>query len=194
MLICIIGTHWNTTGRPPEDHWKHTGNALTTNNSFFSGIPVYTGSQFQAHWIATGLPLAQGKGYHIHIHKFCHSKDTVFLKTYAQNFVMLCRVVIISSFLEYVHALSTHVHQGRFIDSGGNCMITSQIAKFMWPTWVPHGSCRPQLGPILAPWTLLSGLVPVKQSWRIWAKSTNNTPKRDITKKEQWAYFSGCAH
>ena len=159
---------------------------------------MYTGSRFQAHWIAIGLPL----NYHwlrvravIYIFiKLCHSKDTVFFKTYAQNFVMLCRVVIISSFLEHVHALSTHVHQGRFIDSGGNRMTTSQIAKFMGPTWVSHGSCRPQLGPFLAPWTLLSGLVPVTQSWRIWAKSTNNTPKRDTTKREQWVYFSGCAH
>ena len=33
----------------------------------------------------------------------------------------------------------------------------SQIAKFMGPTWGPPGSCRPQMGPMLAPWTLLSG-------------------------------------
>ena len=33
----------------------------------------------------------------------------------------------------------------------------TQIAKFMGPTWGPPGSCRPQMGPILAPWTLLSG-------------------------------------
>ena len=32
-----------------------------------------------------------------------------------------------------------------------------QIAKFMGPTWGPPGSCRPQMGPMLAPWTLLSG-------------------------------------
>ena len=32
-----------------------------------------------------------------------------------------------------------------------------QIARFMQPTWGPPGSCRPQLGPMLAPWTLLSG-------------------------------------
>ena len=32
-----------------------------------------------------------------------------------------------------------------------------QIAKFMGPTWRPPGSCRPQMGPMLAPWTLLSG-------------------------------------
>ena len=25
VLICIIGTHWKTTGRPLEVHWKHTG-------------------------------------------------------------------------------------------------------------------------------------------------------------------------
>ena len=57
VLICIFGTHWKTTGKPLEDHWKHTESTLATNNSFSSGIPVYTGSKFQAHWIATGLPL-----------------------------------------------------------------------------------------------------------------------------------------
>ena len=33
-----------------------------------------------------------------------------------------------------------------------------QIAKFMGPTWGPRGSCRHQMGPMLPPWTLLSGL------------------------------------
>ena len=33
----------------------------------------------------------------------------------------------------------------------------TQIAKFMGPTWGPPGSCRPQMGPTLAPWTLLPG-------------------------------------
>ena len=37
-------------------------------------------------------------------------------------------------------------------------VLCSQIAKFMGPTWGPPGSCRPQMGPMLAPWTLLSGL------------------------------------
>ena len=32
----------------------------------------------------------------------------------------------------------------------------TQIARFAWPTWGPHGSCWPQVGPMLAPWTLLS--------------------------------------
>ena len=36
---------------------------------------------------------------------------------------------------------------------------TARIAKFMGPTWGPPGSCRPQMGPMLAPWTLLSGRV-----------------------------------
>ena len=34
-----------------------------------------------------------------------------------------------------------------------------QIARFMGPTWGPSGSCRPQMGPMLAPWILLSGLI-----------------------------------
>ena len=33
----------------------------------------------------------------------------------------------------------------------------TQIAKFMGPTWGPPGSCWPQMGPMLAPLTLLSG-------------------------------------
>ena len=32
----------------------------------------------------------------------------------------------------------------------------TQIAKLMGPTWGPTGSCRPQMGPMLALWTLLS--------------------------------------
>ena len=34
---------------------------------------------------------------------------------------------------------------------------TTLIARFMGPTWGPSGSDRTQVGPMLAPWTLLSG-------------------------------------
>ena len=51
-----------------------------------------------------------------------------------------------------------------------------QIAKFMGPTWGPPGSCRPQMGPMLAPWTLLSGTAYIRQysthyhgvAWAAW--------------------------
>ena len=33
----------------------------------------------------------------------------------------------------------------------------TQIARFVWPTWGPPGSCRPQVGPMLTSWILLSG-------------------------------------
>ena len=35
---------------------------------------------------------------------------------------------------------------------------TSLIARFMGPTWGPSGDNRTQVGPMLAPWTFLSGL------------------------------------
>ena len=35
--------------------------------------------------------------------------------------------------------------------------MDAQISKFMGPTWGPPGSSRPQIGPMLVPWTLLSG-------------------------------------
>ena len=37
--------------------------------------------------------------------------------------------------------------------------IASLIARFMGPTWGPSGANRTQVGPMLAPWTLLSGLM-----------------------------------
>ena len=41
------------------------------------------------------------------------------------------------------------------------------MARFMGPTWGPSGATRTQVGPILAPWTLLSGLT-VFLPWRLW--------------------------
>ena len=43
----------------------------------------------------------------------------------------------------------------------------TQVAKFMGPTWGPPGSCRPQMGPMLAPWTLPSGNPPSTASTKI---------------------------
>ena len=38
-------------------------------------------------------------------------------------------------------------------------LMIPQIARFMGPTWGPPGSYRPQMGPMLAPWILLSGTI-----------------------------------
>ena len=57
VLICIIGTHWKTTGKPLEDLWNTTGSTLATNNYSPVAFQCTLGSKFQAHWIATGLPL-----------------------------------------------------------------------------------------------------------------------------------------
>ena len=39
------------------------------------------------------------------------------------------------------------------------CRCNTQIARVMGPTWGLPGSCRPLVGPMLAPWTLLSGYI-----------------------------------
>ena len=36
--------------------------------------------------------------------------------------------------------------------------VNTLIARFMGPTWGPSGADRTQVGPLLAPWTLFSGL------------------------------------
>ena len=42
-----------------------------------------------------------------------------------------------------------------YVDSSCNLYGIYQIERFMGPTWGPPGFCRPQMGPLLAPWTLL---------------------------------------
>ena len=39
------------------------------------------------------------------------------------------------------------------------------IARFMGPTWGPPGADRTQVGPMLAPWTLLSGLLSIRGNY-----------------------------
>ena len=47
-------------------------------------------------------------------------------------------------------------------DSISSLTKTSQIARFMGPTWGPSGADRSKVGPILTPWTLLSGTILLK--------------------------------
>ena len=80
-----LGCHWNTTGwcqhpvvfqwrssvnlhnwNTLEDHWKAIGRPLEAHwlPTILSPVAYRCtlGSKFQAHWISTGRPLAQGKG------------------------------------------------------------------------------------------------------------------------------------
>ena len=49
--------------------------------------------------------------------------------------------------------VSVSIHRCLIVTS-----ITTQIAKFMEPTWGPPGSCRTQMGPMLAPWIYFQGM------------------------------------
>ena len=55
---------------------------------------------------------------------------------------------------------------------GANNAKTSQIATFMGPTWGPPGSCRPQMGPVFGPWTLLSGVFIPSRNMSCWPNDT----------------------
>ena len=107
---------------------------------------------------------------------------------------------------------------------GFQCIVTveyrfnlqcTQIARFMWPTWVPPGAGRTQVGPWLAPWTLLSGqvyILPCETFHKImvmcWFKHSNrkhfiatetqykpnichyNIPAHIITRQSFWGRFN----
>ena len=60
---------------------------------------------------------------------------------------------IIFSVAKTVFSAKLGYHQ-----ANGCVPIPSPIARFMGPTWGPSGADSTQVGPMLAPWTLLSGI------------------------------------
>ena len=85
------------------------------------------------------------------------------------------------NFYDILHTYNwQHYHQHMFIeicfwdDAEGrstmerNPPFTSEaslIARFMWPTWGPPNDDSILVGPMLAPWTLLSGMLPGGHCW-----------------------------
>ena len=56
------------------------------------------------------------------------------------------------SYLSYCLLMVTFTHKSRIIGYVHRTVIrvSTQIAKFMGPIWDPPGSCRPQMGPMMA--------------------------------------------
>ena len=75
-----------------------------------------------------------------------------FTDAYMRHHVSVCKTNIRKKRCYNKKAKTTPLH----VSVMGHNKAT-QIAKFMGPTWGPPGSCRPQMGPMLTPWTLLSG-------------------------------------
>ena len=54
--------------------------------------------------------------------------------------------------------MTLSLHQNKTTASSITRKWLSLIARFMGPTWGPSGADRTQVSPMLAPWTLLSGM------------------------------------
>ena len=70
----------------------------------------------------------------------------------------LCQTCIPTAVYSQLFKMSTNTQEEYYIMKQGIALaVHTQITKFMGPTWGPPGSCRPQMGPMLVPWTLLPG-------------------------------------
>ena len=83
--------------------------------------------------------------------KILHSKsDLSFSFVTLVSYAIMCYTLDTVDFTLLIYILDKWL---QFVLS---CLITmyTQITKFMGPTWGPPGFCQPQMGPMLAPWTL----------------------------------------
>ena len=83
-----------------------------------------------------------------------HTKKTQFCVTWKWERLSRYKFPLLHLYNNIVHCIKL-CSQSVFCFQQNEC---SQIAKFMGPTRGLPGSCRPQMGPMLDPWTLLSGL------------------------------------
>ena len=67
------------------------------------------------------------------------------------------------TFLAYTHIARQANVNSNLVDLTVDITKYTQMTKFMEPTWGPPGSCRPQMGPMSASWTLLSGYSIIKR-------------------------------
>ena len=58
------------------------------------------------------------------------------------------------------------------------------IARFMGPTWGPSGADRTQVGPMLAPWNLLSGSIYFRVAALEWVKSSDWPDATEVMLKD----------
>ena len=96
----------------------------------------------------------------IRCEKFNHSWATGHLRRHDSDDERVMKIVT-SQYYCYKQWLHIDIFKLNYLSESywGTSTHISQIAKFMGPTWGPPGSCRPQMGPMLAPWTLLSGML-----------------------------------
>ena len=112
--------------------------------------------------------------------KICLWYATPFLEIPSQYFSCLSAIYQV---LE-IHAKHAHLHMGTALEAGVRGMDKqSLIARFMGPAWGPSGADRAQVGPMLAPWTLLSGTV--------WSAMHNIPVSR--AKVLIWTYSNVCS-
>ena len=97
--------------------------------------------------------------------------------------------------INWLHTMPLHGHYDILLIYGNS----SLIARFMGPTWGPSGADRTQVGPMLAPWTLLSGIlrrvVPLTYAYivihmgLIIASIILTSSNQDVSAKCTWGKF-----
>ena len=91
------------------------------------------------------------QAFHLNLLVVCFEEQTksYIFKTNIQ--IMNCVKQLINEIVFFYH-ITTYLHLLHWPPGR-----EAQIVRFTWPTWGPPASCWPQVGPMLAPWTLPSG-------------------------------------
>ena len=106
--------------------------------------------QIKQYWFYRNIPIQCNQRSTV----FTQCKITANLHFFTHQNATKCITNNITAILERCRLVNSSLPQ-QF-----KLRITTLIARFLGPTWGPSGADRTQMGPMLAPWTLLSGKQP----------------------------------
>ena len=78
---------------------------------------------------------------------------------HSATYIVVVNKTLIKKNNKKIRSILSVIYFSLLLWSLGKKLIGSLIAKFMGPTWGPSGADRTQVGPMLAPWNLLSRLL-----------------------------------
>ena len=168
LIILTDGIHFVVHVYANSIKWVKYARVMPDISSMFEWQPLLTTSQFKSRMFSS-VDLVS-----------CHSQMpwcpcplfemrdkidpfltlSMSLQTYGYKLLIINNYISWNGFY-FTHDPNGYCHKTSIKESpnpkAAEKNVTTYTARCIGPTWGPFGSCRPQVGPMLAPWTLLSG-------------------------------------
>ena len=144
--------------------WRYRSVEQDWKLHFYNRIPISLGAnELKCRLLISSILF---RSHYIDISHIVHDVVTRDHAQWGGLCIFASNVYITSDFVHIRLARYRYIGKWQVLRAAGltfcnfdDAIITSPIARFMGPAWSPSGADRTQVGPMLAPWTLISRII-----------------------------------